>query len=255
MSLLQRPNQTDQYLTSSAIAAGAVQYQQGLAAASQPVGKPWREADDSADVAAAIRICSRRGSGWYNLMAMLHGDPETTAGADAVAVSIAILAEAPVPGIANARLAPWQSADTLQARLIERTVGTAKAAGVGPVTLWITHDHRHPAVETIAGLLGVALAEQPGGDIGDRMLAAIAAAPGPAIVIGTDCRALAPAHLRDTATLLRDGVDVVIVPAGDGGYGLIGMRRPQPALFAGMTSGPTWNTGSVMAETRRRLRA
>jgi glycosyltransferase A (GT-A) superfamily protein (DUF2064 family) len=81
------------------------------------------------------------------------------------------------------------------------------------------------------------------------MLAAIAAANGPALVMGTDCPALTPDHLRAAARALDDGVDVVIVPVEDGGYAVIGMRRPQPALFADMT----WSTATVMAETRRRL--
>jgi len=168
-------------------------------------------------------------------MAMLHRNLES------FSVSIAILAKAPVPGA--------DGAANLQARFIERAVETAKAAAVGPVTLWVTPGRHHPAIETIAALLGVALAEQPDGDLGDRMLTAIAAAPGPAIVIGTDYPALTPEHLRAAATALRDGVDVVMVPVEDGGYGLIGMRRPEPALFAGMI----WSTGQVMAETRRRL--
>jgi len=185
-------------------------------------------------------------------MAIFHGNPEPMAAAVTTAISIAILAKVPVPGIAKTRLAPVLGADgaaSLQARLIERTVETAKAAGVGSVTLWVTPDRHDPSVESIVGLLGVALAEQPDGDLGDRMLAAIAAAPGPAIVIGTDCPALAPEHLRAAAAALRDGVDVVIIPVEDGGYGLIGVRRPEPALFADMT----WSTDSVMAETRRRL--
>jgi glycosyltransferase A (GT-A) superfamily protein (DUF2064 family) len=55
--------------------------------------------------------------------------------------------------------------------------------------------------------------------------------------------------LRAAASALIDGIDVVIIPVDDGGYGLIGMQRPQPALFEGMT----WSTSSVMAQTRRRL--
>jgi hypothetical protein len=68
-------------------------------------------------------------------------------------------------------------------------------------------------------------------------------------VIGTDCPALRPAHLRDAAGALASGVDAVVVPVEDGGYALIGMREPQPALFADMP----WSTPGVMAETRRRL--
>jgi rSAM/selenodomain-associated transferase 1 len=165
-------------------------------------------------------------------------------------VAIAILAKAPLPGLAKTRLAPALGADgaaNLQARFIERAVTTAQAAAVGPVTLWVAP--HHPAFQTISALFGVPLVEQPDGDLGARMLAAIAAANGPAMVIGTDCPALTPDHLRAAARSLADGVDVVIVPVEDGGYALIGMRRPQPALFAGLT----WSTDTVMAETRRRL--
>ena len=179
-------------------------------------------------------------------MATFPGNPD----AEAAAVAIAILAKAPLPGLAKTRLAPTLGAEgaaQLQARFIERAVTTAQAAAIGPVTLWAAP--AHPAFQTISALFGVALAEQPEGDLGARMQAAIAAANGPAIVIGTDCPALTLEHLRTAARALMDGVDVVIVPVEDGGYGLIGMRRPQPALFAGMT----WSTSSVMAETRRRL--
>jgi uncharacterized protein len=167
-------------------------------------------------------------------------------------VAIAILAKAPLPGLAKTRLAPALGADgaaALQARLIERAVETARVANIGPVTLWAAPDQDHPAFQTLAALFGVRLARQPDGDLGARMLAALAAAPGPAIVIGTDCPALQPAHLRAAAEALAGGVDAVVVPVEDGGYALIGMREPQPALFADMP----WSTADVMAQTRRRL--
>jgi rSAM/selenodomain-associated transferase 1 len=167
-------------------------------------------------------------------------------------VAVAILAKAPLPGLAKTRLAPALGADgaaALQGRLIERAVETARAANIGPVTLWAAPDQDHPAFQTLAALFGVALARQPDGDLGARMLAAIEAARGPAIVIGTDCPALRPAHLAAAAEALAGGVDAVVVPVEDGGYALIGMREPQPALFADMP----WSTAGVMAETRRRL--
>jgi uncharacterized protein len=168
------------------------------------------------------------------------------------AISVAILAKAPLPGLAKTRLAPVLGADgaaKLQARFIGHAATTAQSAAVGPVTLWATPDLRHSLFETIAAKLGIALAVQPEGDLGARMMAALAAASGPAIVVGTDCPVLAPGHLRAAAQGLVDGTDVVIIPVDDGGYALIGMQRPEPALFEGMT----WSTPSVMAETRRRL--
>jgi glycosyltransferase A (GT-A) superfamily protein (DUF2064 family) len=70
----------------------------------------------------------------------------------------------------------------------------------------------------------------------------------PALVIGTDCPALEPKHLLDAANALREGAEAVIIPAEDGGYVLIGLRRPQPDLFTNVQ----WGTKSVMADTRRR---
>jgi rSAM/selenodomain-associated transferase 1 len=168
------------------------------------------------------------------------------------AVAVAILAKAPLPGFSKTRLAPvlgMAGAAALQGRLIERAVETARAADIGPVTLWAAPDQDHPAFQTLAALFGIALARQPDGDLGARMLAAIVAARGPALVIGTDCPALAPAHLRAAAEALNAGIDVVTIPVEDGGYALIGMRAPQPRLFSDMP----WGTANVMAETRRRL--
>jgi uncharacterized protein len=167
-------------------------------------------------------------------------------------VALAILAKAPVAGSVKTRLIPAlgaAGAAALHARLIEHTVATACAAAIGPVTLWVTPAAPHPCFTALASRFHFALAAQPGGDLGARMLAACQSAAGPAIVIGTDCPALTPSHLRQAADVLRDGSDVVIIPAEDGGYVLIGSRKPQPRLFARMT----WSTDQVMTQTRQRL--
>ena len=167
-------------------------------------------------------------------------------------VAIAILAKAPVPGYAKTRLIPALGADgaaALQAAMLKRTLATALAAGIGPVTLWCAPDRSHPAFAEAAAQ-GVALAEQPAGDIGQRMQAAMAAATttGGVIVIGTDCPALTPGHLRQAAVALA-GEDAVVIPAADGGYVLLGLRQANAAVFAGVA----WSTPQVMAQTRARL--
>jgi hypothetical protein len=81
------------------------------------------------------------------------------------------------------------------------------------------------------------------------MLAAVAACNGPVLVIGTDCPALTDVHLRGAAKSLRDGNDVILIPAEDGGYVLIGMRSAQPCVFSGIA----WGTKTVLAETRTRI--
>jgi uncharacterized protein len=163
-------------------------------------------------------------------------------------IAVAILAKAPLPGLAKTRLIPTlgaQGAAQLQARLIARTLKTACAAKVGPVNLWAAPEESH--FRALVGELPVELMRQADGDLGARMLVALAAQC-PALVIGTDCPALEPNHLRQAADALRAGKDAAIIPAEDGGYVLIGLRRPEPALFADMP----WGTNRVLAETRRR---
>jgi hypothetical protein len=172
--------------------------------------------------------------------------------ARAEAIAIAVLARAPTPGFAKTRLAATLGEDgaaALQERLTAHTVATACAADIGPVILWATPDASHPSFHALAQQHGIMLAAQSAGDLGQRMLSAIAAAKAPALVVGTDCPALTPHHLRIAAAHLRDGIDAVLTPAEDGGYALIGMRTPQPALFAGIA----WGADTVAAETRRRL--
>ena len=160
------------------------------------------------------------------------------------------MAKAPVPGLAKTRLIPVlgaAGAARLQERFIAATVTTALAAG--DVTLWAAPDDAHPIFRELPP--DVHLARQVGSDLGERMHAAIAAARAPVVVIGTDCPALTANHLRTAIALLHDGLDAVIAPAEDGGYVLIGLNRPVPALFQGVA----WSTPSVMAETRHRLAA
>jgi rSAM/selenodomain-associated transferase 1 len=165
-------------------------------------------------------------------------------------VAISILAKAPVAGLAKTRLMPAlgaHGAAVLQEALTAHAVATAIAADTGPITLWAAPDATHPSFRELAVRSRIAVRRQPEGDLGARMLAASDA--GPALVIGTDCPSLTPAHLQAAADALRDEHDVAIIPAEDGGYVLIGTRAPRPRLFEAMP----WGTDAVMAETRTRI--
>jgi rSAM/selenodomain-associated transferase 1 len=167
-------------------------------------------------------------------------------------VSIVILAKAPIPGFAKTRLIPAigaHAAAVLQERLTERTVATALAAGIGPVTLCCDPDATHDTFLKMVTRMKITLRPQPPGDLGTRMLAAVATSTGPVLVIGTDCPALTEAHLRSAAMALRDGNDVVLIPAERGGYVLLGMRKAQPTLFSNIG----WGGSSVLADTRARI--
>lgn len=172
--------------------------------------------------------------------------------------TLIVLAKAPQAGLAKTRLIPAlgaAGAATLAERLLDDAVDRALAAKLGPVLLCGTPDVQHPAFARHAARPGVALALQVGADLGERMHQALAsvldhgpAGPRQALLIGTDSPALSSALLRQAASMLAT-TDVVLVPALDGGYALIGLRRPAPGLFTGMV----WSTPQVLAHTRQRL--
>lgn len=168
-------------------------------------------------------------------------------------VQIAIMAKAPIPGLAKTRLIPALGAvgaARLQRRLTRMTVASALDAQLGSVTVWCMPDSRHRFFRALQRRTGVDLLVQSSGDLGDRMHTAfrLHCARGPLLVVGTDCPVLRPEHLRAAARALIDGNDAVFHPAEDGGYALVGLRAPQPALFADMP----WSTDRVMPETRVR---
>ena len=116
-----------------------------------------------------------------------------------------------------------------------------------------TPDSRHAAFARLAESPRVELSPQGEGDLGARMARAferwLAHVP-QVLLIGTDAPALDAALLQQAARALAD-TDAVFVPAHDGGYALVGLRRPSPSLFDAML----WSTSTVMAQTRERLAA
>ena len=165
-----------------------------------------------------------------------------------------MFAKAPVPGAVKTRLAPLlgpAGAAALHAGLVRRALSTAIEAHAGPVELWCTPAETHPFFERCARDFGVALRRQVGQDLGERMQAAFAAAhsAGNALVlIGSDCPALLPSDLC-VAMQALSSQDVVIQPAEDGGFVLIGLAAPVPQLFEGIA----WGESVVMSQTRARL--
>ncbi len=185
--------------------------------------------------------------------------PGAARAADGAALRIAILAKAPLPGLAKTRLAPvlgTAGAAALAERLLRHAVAQAAAAAPGGVTLWAAPDTTHPVFTQLRQAHGVALAVQPAGDLGARMARVFndswAAAPGPLLLMGADIPALGSALLRQAADKLRSHA-AVFVPAFDGGYALVGLRAGAPGLLAALFEGMHWSTPRVMADTRERL--
>lgn len=98
---------------------------------------------------------------------------------------------------------------------------------------------------------GWSMIPQTSGDLGERIHSAFATHfltdAQRVVLIGSDCPELTVRDI-EAAWLALEEHDVVLGPARDGGYWLIGLRSPQPMLFTGMP----WSTDRVFAETKRR---
>jgi uncharacterized protein len=169
---------------------------------------------------------------------------------------VIVFAKAPIPGQAKTRLIPAigaEQAALLHAALAERAIMTAQKSGAEDVELCCTPNSAEAFFKYCAEDFEVALTEQGDGDLGERMSRALDSALehiGRVIIIGADCPALTAKHIQNAAKAL-DNADVVLMPAEDGGYVLIGASRTDPKMFGNIH----WGTGSVLAEQRRNLAA
>lgn len=168
-----------------------------------------------------------------------------------------VFTKAPAAGQAKTRLIPalgTVGAAALAGRLLDHSVAAGVAAGFAAVELCVTPSTAHPAFQRLqARHRRLAVTLQGEGDLGARMDRALTRALqlSPAVLlIGTDAPALDADMLRSAADALAES-DAVFVPAFDGGYALVGLRRPAPGLFVGID----WSTDRVMQQTRGRAAA
>ena len=173
---------------------------------------------------------------------------------------VALMAKAPVAGLAKTRLVPAlgeAGSAALAQRLLSHALQQAHRCACMGVTLWCTPSLSHPAFVQ-AQREGALLALQGPGDLGRRMAQvfedSLAQDPCPVLLMGTDAPALDAALLTRAAQALQ-GHDVVLVPALDGGYALVGLRSLRPGLLQALFEGMTWSTDQVLIQTRLRLRA
>lgn len=164
---------------------------------------------------------------------------------------IVVLSRFPKPGRTKTRLIPALGAEEaarIHRELAGRTVLVARVASatVGG-TLELHGTGASP--RAFRNWLGpLVYRSQAGGDLGQRMRAALSAhleaGRGPALIVGTDCPWLEPRHIEEACMRLGDH-DMVIGPALDGGYYLLGLRRPVPEIFRGIP----WGTERVLEAT------
>ncbi|MDD5410433.1 MAG: TIGR04282 family arsenosugar biosynthesis glycosyltransferase [Methylobacter sp.] len=166
-----------------------------------------------------------------------------------------IFCKAPIPGQVKTRLIPELTAEQAAELHIELSIKTLQRAvqsNLCPVQLWCTPTTGHDFFTASKTAYPLVLKQQQGADLGDRMHRAFCSALADyshALLMGCDCPSLTERDLEETLTVLNQENEVVLAPAEDGGYVLIGLNQPHPELFDNMP----WGTARVLAQTRDRI--
>jgi uncharacterized protein len=156
--------------------------------------------------------------------------------ADALAAQVIVIAKEPLPGRVKTRLTPPFTPDDaawLATAALADTLAAVAAAPAGRRVLALdgTPGEWLPA--------GFHVTPQRGGGLDERLAAAFADAhatlPVPMVLIGMDTPQVTPGLLAEAAESLVCGeADAVFGPAADGGFWLLGLRRPDRSLLAGV---------------------
>jgi rSAM/selenodomain-associated transferase 1 len=169
--------------------------------------------------------------------------------------ALAVMAKAPQPGKVKTRLSPpltLEQAAALNIRFLrDTTQNLSEVSASGDAAGLISYT---PVGDEALfdGLLpdGFALIPQRGDGFGERLLAAaediLACGFGAVCLIDSDSPTVPPAAFRQAVDeLKRPGDRIVLGGSDDGGYYLIGLKKPYPQLFANIH----WSTSTVYAET------
>jgi len=158
----------------------------------------------------------------------------------------------PEPGTTKTRLIPalgGEGAAALQKRMTERMLRTAMEFK-GTCEVCIEVRFQGGTGSLMKEWLGRDLIYSPQGtgDLGHRLPAAFEEAfregVHRVVVVGTDCPEMTAGHLLQAFRCLEK-TELVLGPAKDGGYYLIGLNKHAPGLFEGVS----WGTGTVLKET------
>ncbi len=168
-----------------------------------------------------------------------------------------IYARPPIPGQVKTRmqprLGPDQAAQLYTAMLCD-LIERARAALAGVADCIISWSGPHTPQEELADLArGMASATQQGDDLGERMGRSLQETfqqgRRRVVIIGSDSPTLPSSYLHRALDALTRA-DIVLGPAMDGGYYLMGARRLHLTLLRGIP----WSTPRVLELTRRRIR-
>lgn len=163
--------------------------------------------------------------------------------------SLLVFTRAPVPGQCKTRLISElgeEGAAELQRELIRNTIIKFCADAICPVQLWCSPDITHPFFQSLKSEFSLSLQNQIGETLGDKMFYALSGQTSQySILIGSDIPLISTDYVTSAINTLKQGADVVVGPAEDGGYVLIGFNGKVENVFLEID----WGTDKVLNQT------
>lgn len=168
---------------------------------------------------------------------------------------IIIFAKEPVAGRVKTRLAREigdEAALRIHQKMVIDTVEMASQSALAKLELHVSGDLQHPLFQSIAEQKGIQVYLQQGSNLGERMFSALNESLDNAsysVLIGTDCPVMSADYIEQAFGALVQGQDVIIGPAEDGGYVLIGASRVEASWFNNID----WGSQRVLEQSRQAL--
>jgi len=170
--------------------------------------------------------------------------------------AIIVFCKAAVAGLVKTRLMPQLSAEQavdVHIALTQRILSLLSKSQLCQVQLWCSPDTHHPFFIHCAQQYDVSLHMQQGQDLGERMHHAISAAlenSSKVLLIGCDCPSLMVEDFKFAINALQNNNDIVLSPAEDGGYVMVGMTKPHHEILLNMT----WGHDKVLSTSIQRAK-
>jgi rSAM/selenodomain-associated transferase 1 len=173
-------------------------------------------------------------------------------------VLVVVVAKEPVPGKVKTRLTPEisaaEAADLYRCFLLDRIKGIGSLTGVDRAVAYTPED-AVGAFNTLP-LDGFELFPQRGADLGERLnnifLDKLSNGYQAVSIVDSDSPDLPNSLIKESLQLLlTQQAEVVFGPCHDGGYYLVGMRKPHPELFRNIP----WSGRDVLSTSLEKSRA
>lgn len=161
----------------------------------------------------------------------------------------------PTPGLVKSRLAKDlgdEAAAKVYMLLLNETIKIISKLNL-KIFLYCYPNINHPTLSQYTSEFHLTLKKQHGDDLGMKMHHAIEkhlCTNNNVVLIGTDCLEIDANYISKAFEDLNAGYDIVLGPATDGGYALIGANKIDLSIFQNIN----WGTNQVLKQTEEKIK-